>query len=236
MTAISNARRDRRSGSIVADEQGAATDGKPARRWNMAALEERLDRCEAKAYRLAVQLIGNEPSARDVVQRALSAAWQDPENFANRREIETWVYRTTVKAALERCHCAKRRSPSGDDQCLLFTMTARNFWLRAGVAEDAEYLPGRRCSVASYRRLRKIVDALPEGLRAVFILGDLEEMPVDQLEEILGSPSENLKDRLHAARAAVQAAIADSQQMGCDPRCQGSPHPLCGTDATPLPT
>ena len=50
-------------------------------------------------------------------------------------------------------------------------------------------------------------DSLPKGLRAVFILCDLEEMSVGELAEILDSPPEEVKEKLQAARLAVRDAI-----------------------------
>jgi len=215
-SAASNASGGKLWESVVEGTQGATTESERACRWNLASFEESLARCEAKAYRLAVQLVGSEPAAREIIQETLSAAWQNMHGLASHSEIETWVYRATVKAAFQRCGCAKYRRSSQDDCCLLFTMTARNFLLHARSDENATCSRAARCSAATYRRLRKVVDALPEGLRAVFILCELEAMSVGELEKILDSPSEELAERLRTARSAVRKAIAGTKRIDCE--------------------
>ena len=210
-TATPNSRNEKRAKKIGVAAQGSTMDGELVDRWDLGAFEESLGRCEAKAYRLAVQLVCCEPAAQEIVQETFLAAWQNMHRFASRSEIETWVYRATVKAALGRLDCAKGRRQPFDDHCLLFMMTARKFWMRTSSDEKLDWLadfrPSPHRSIEIYRRVRKIVDSLPKGLRAVFILCDLEDMSVGELAEILDSPSEEVKEKLQAARLAVRDAI-----------------------------
>jgi DNA-directed RNA polymerase specialized sigma24 family protein len=60
----------------------------------------------------------------------------------------------------------------------------------------------------------RFVNALPKKLRAVFILCELEAMSIGEVVEILGFPSEEVKDRLQMARLAVRDAAALSIHAG----------------------
>lgn len=211
--ATTSSRKGTHPGNVGAAARGAGMDGDRDKHWNLSAFEESLARCEAKAYRLAVQLVCCESVAQEIVQDVFSSAWQDMHNVANRSQIETWVYRATVGSALERFDCATDRRHSSDDHCLLFTMTARKFWLRATSDEEPDLLPSPRRSAAVYRRIRRVVNALPKELRAVFILCDLEEMSIGELVEVLGSPSEEVKERLQRARLAIRDGMANTHQF-----------------------
>ena len=179
--------------------------------WDLAAFEDSLGRCEAKAYRLAVQLACCESAAQEVVQETFHAAWQNMHNFVSRSQIESWVYRTAVKTALGHLDCRKGRTQSSDDHCLLFMMTAQKFCTRAksdgGLDWPGDSPPSPRRSAEIYQRVQKIVDSLPSGLRAVFILGALEEMPIGELAEVLDSPPDEVKEKLQTARLAVLDAV-----------------------------
>jgi RNA polymerase sigma-70 factor (ECF subfamily) len=52
--------------------------------------------------------------------------------------------------------------------------------------------------------IESAVDGLPSGYRSVFILRQLEEMSVAETAECLGISEENVKTRLHRARALLR--------------------------------
>jgi RNA polymerase sigma-70 factor (ECF subfamily) len=51
------------------------------------------------------------------------------------------------------------------------------------------------------------VDSLPEGLRTVFLLRDVEELSTEDTAEMLGLSVPAVKTRLHRARLALRVAI-----------------------------
>ena len=51
------------------------------------------------------------------------------------------------------------------------------------------------------------VNALPDGLRTVFLLRDVEEMSTEDTAEMLGLSVPAVKTRLHRARLALREAI-----------------------------
>jgi len=56
--------------------------------------------------------------------------------------------------------------------------------------------------------LDRILDGLEEDQRAVFILYELEQLPMSEIAQAVASPLQTCYSRLHAARAKVEAAIA----------------------------
>jgi RNA polymerase sigma-70 factor (ECF subfamily) len=57
------------------------------------------------------------------------------------------------------------------------------------------------------RYIQAAVDTLPEGLRTVFLLRDVEELSTEDTAELLALSVPAVKTRLHRARLALREAI-----------------------------
>ena len=55
--------------------------------------------------------------------------------------------------------------------------------------------------------LEKSIDALPDTYREIFTLRDVEEMSTTEAAECLGISEENVKTRLHRARALLRKEL-----------------------------
>ncbi len=56
------------------------------------------------------------------------------------------------------------------------------------------------------------VEALPESYRSVFVMRDIEGLDTAETAESLGISEENVKTRLHRARALIRADLYESTQ------------------------
>ena len=57
------------------------------------------------------------------------------------------------------------------------------------------------------KHIQTSVDNLPDGLRTVFLLRDVEELSTEETAEMLGLSVPAVKTRLHRARLALREAI-----------------------------
>lgn len=72
--------------------------------------------------------------------------------------------------------------------------------------------PEEEASTRQARRvLDTILDGLPEDLRAVFVLYELEELTMAEVAEAVGCPLQTAYSRLHAAREAFEGAVKRRQ-------------------------
>jgi RNA polymerase sigma-70 factor (ECF subfamily) len=62
--------------------------------------------------------------------------------------------------------------------------------------------------------LNRILDTLDDDKRAVFVLYELEQMPMADVAEALQCPLQTAYSRLHEARRRVQAAVVRAQRRG----------------------
>lgn len=203
-------------------QSGRDADGRPlvketeellvdrARAKDVSAFEELVSRYEDKLYRLAMRFVRNETDAQEILQEAFLSAWKNLPSFEGRAQFGSWMYRVTVNAALMLIR-SRNRHPEVDvdgidpaalseavDQAGQATGNGGDWSLRPDHQLQSEELRGH---------IQKAVDALPAGLRTVFLLRDVEELSTEETAEMLGLSVPAVKTRLHRARLALRDAI-----------------------------
>ena len=178
--------------------------------WNFTSFEEWVRGCEDKAFRFAMHFLRDEPAVQEILQETFLAAWVNVQAFTNRTRFNAWVYRITVRAALERLSSTRSQGQVSQERTLLFLFTTREFWSRLTVDEDPNWSM-RPCHELSSDDLllyiRKTVDSLPLELRAVFVVCGVEEMSLEEGADILDLPVATVRTQLQAATLAVRHAI-----------------------------
>jgi RNA polymerase sigma-70 factor (ECF subfamily) len=175
---------------------------------DVAAFEELLGRYENKLYRLAMRFVRNENDAQEILQDAFLSAWRNLPGFEGRAQFGSWMYRVTVNAALMFLR-ARSRHPEVmlDDvePAILHKAAEQSVH---GSSEDWSQRPDEQLQSEELRRhIQDAADALPEGLRTVFLVRDVEGMSTEETAELLGMTLPAVKTRLHRARLAMREAI-----------------------------
>jgi RNA polymerase sigma-70 factor, ECF subfamily len=157
---------------------------------------------------VAMRLLRNENDAREVLQDALVSAWQNLDSFAGRAQFGSWIYRVTVNAALMLLRSRRRRptvsvddlSPTALDEAV------QDSHLVSG--SDWSKRPDEQLQSGELKEhIQAALDTLPEILRVVFVLRDVEGMSTEETADILAITIPTVKTRLHRARLALREAI-----------------------------
>jgi RNA polymerase sigma-70 factor, ECF subfamily len=153
-----------------------------------------------RLYRVARGILRDRCEAEDVMQAAYVRAYQHLSQFAGRAKFSTWLTRIAVHEALNRLEERTRlryiEEMSGPESPA------------SEVVHSQEPTPEQYVSSREYARvLEKAVMALPPKYRVVVIMRDLEEMSVAETAGCLDITQENVKVRLHRARAMLRHAI-----------------------------
>ena len=162
-------------------------------------------------YRVARSILRDDAEAEDVMQDAYVRAYQHLASFEGRARFATWLTRIAMHEALARNRKRSRfqLSDSWDD-----TNGDNMKW-----ATSMDRTPEQQ----AYDRevgnvLQAAVLALPEDHRVVFMLRDVEGMSTEETAESLDLTVENVKVRLHRARAALRKqlfAAVGATAAGC---------------------
>ena len=171
-----------------------------------AAFAELVRTCGGRMLATARRLLQDEQDARDAVQEALLSAFRGLSRFAGEARLSTWLHRIVVNAALMKLR-TRRRRPEASLDGLLPRFDEHGEWAERG---EATALEGDRWleRQEARNRVRRCIPLLPESLRTVLVLRDLEEMDAETAAELLGISGGALKTRLHRARQALRTLLA----------------------------
>jgi RNA polymerase sigma-70 factor, ECF subfamily len=182
-----------------------------ARDRDLAAFEELVGRHEERLYRVAMRLLRNENDAREVLQDALLSAWQNLDSFAGRAQFGTWIYRVTVNGALMLLRSRRRRpTVSVEDMTAADLDEAVDENLARTGGSDWSKRPDEQLQSGELKsHIQGALDRLPEILRLVFLLRDVEGLSTEETAEMLNVTIPTVKTRLHRARLALRQTIND---------------------------
>lgn len=156
-------------------------------------------RYSARLYRVCFSILRDDAEAEDVMEDAYVRAYQHLDQFAGRAKFSTWLTRIAVNEALMRKRRAARfESLDGDSE---EERRVDMLISRGPSPEQALCQKELACS------LEDAILALPEHYRLVLILRDVQEMSVAETAECLALSEENVRIRLHRARAALRREL-----------------------------
>ncbi|RME07000.1 MAG: sigma-70 family RNA polymerase sigma factor [Anaerolineae bacterium] len=185
-------------------EQSEETFSLAALRQGDAAEFARLvDAYSGMIYRLASRMLQNPQDAEDVLQETFIKAYKALPAFDGRSKLSTWLYRIATNEALMLLR--KKTLPTVSVNAPLEDADPEGFELEI---VDWCCLPESELMSEEARRyLDESIEALPETLKSVFVLRDLEGLSVRQTAEVLGISEGAVKTRLHRARLALREML-----------------------------
>jgi len=153
-----------------------------------------------RLYSVARAILRNDGEAEDVMQDAYVRAYEHLNQFAGRAKFSTWLTRIAMHEALARQRRGNRYQElepmserEGDPMDRFASLTPN---------------PEQQASNSEIRRLlEEAVDNLPDSYRTVFMLRDIEEMSTTDAADVLEITEENVKVRLHRARALLRKSL-----------------------------
>jgi RNA polymerase sigma-70 factor (ECF subfamily) len=164
-----------------------------------ALYEVLMRRYNERVYRAARSIIKDEDEAEDVMQQAYVNAYFHLRQFDRRAKFSTWLTRIAIHEALAR---ARKR---GRYDAVDFT-EEENRAVERQPSRDPEHQ-----AFASELRslLESSIDELPDGLREVFMLREVDGLNTAETAQCLGVSEDVVKTRLSRARAALRNDLAD---------------------------
>jgi RNA polymerase sigma-70 factor (ECF subfamily) len=138
------------------------------------------------AFRVAYAVLRSREDAEDVAQDAAVRAYRRFGSLRDRESFRPWLVRIAWRLALDRRRTERRRERR--EQSV--------FGDRSPALTVEEMAASRQLEETVW----KAVDALPEKLRAVVVLGAIEGHGTRDVAGLLGLPEGTIKSRLHAAR------------------------------------
>ncbi len=171
---------------------------------DQAAYAQLVEEYAGRVYRLALRMLGNEADAEDVLQETFMSAFKSIDRFEARSSLGTWLYRIATNAALMRL---RRKEPEqvsvdepveGEDGDLI----PRQFFDFCCLPED-DLLRDE-----ALQEMMQAVEELPETLRSVFVLREMEGLSTEETADMLGLSVSAVKSRLMRARLKLRDRLS----------------------------
>jgi RNA polymerase sigma-70 factor (ECF subfamily) len=180
-----------------------------------SALAQLVEAFSGQIYQLALKMMNNPQDAEDVLQNTFIKAFQHVAEFEGRSKLSTWLYRIATNEALmmirkRRPEINEADSQAMDSEDADITPTEFVDW---GMLPENELL-----SSESKKQLDQAIQNLPEKLRIVFLLRDIEGLSIQETAQSLDLNEAVIKTRLLRARLRLREALAAyySERLGSE--------------------
>ena len=181
-----------------------------------ALYEVLMRRHNERIYRAARSIVKDEDEAEDVMQQAYVNAYFHLRQFDRRARFSTWLTKIAIYEALGR---ARKR---GRYETVDFAEQENQ-----AVERQPSRNPEQHAFAGELRSLlESSIDELPDGLREVFMLRDVDGLNTAETAECLGVSEDAVKTRLSRARAALRNDLADRAGIMA-PEAFRFPQPRC---------
>lgn len=155
-------------------------------------------RYNQRLYRITRAILRNDAEAEDAMQSAYVRAYERLAQFARRAPFSAWLTKIAVHEALARRHHYQRT----EELEAMFPSEADD------VLKSGDESPEQKASSAEMKRLlERAILALPDDYRTIVMMRDIEEMSTAETALALEITEDNVKVRLHRARALLRKEL-----------------------------
>jgi RNA polymerase sigma-70 factor, ECF subfamily len=173
-----------------------------AKKGDVSAFEELVNRYEAKIFRLTRHITGNQEDAEDAMQDAFLKAYAHLQDFHGESRFYTWLVRIAANEALMRLRKRRPNQFSLDEPI----EGEDDLWPREledwGPSPEQIYAQTEMQSIVA-----GLIEKLDPEFRTVLTLRDLEELSTQETAAVLGISVPAVKSRLLRARLKLREKL-----------------------------
>lgn len=157
---------------------------------------------QQKVYWHIRRMVQNHDDANDVMQNVFIKVWYGLANFRADSQLFTWLYRIATNETISYINYRNKK-------------TTISFSGNTSEEEDGHYSPSNYLKSDSndidgddiQKRLQQAINSLPEKQKLVFNLRYYDEMPYEQMSEVLGTSEGALKASYHHAASKIEKIL-----------------------------
>lgn len=159
---------------------------------DMLAFSRIVDKYKNRLMNVIGRMVQGTEEAEDIVQETFMRVYQHRDSFDFRHCFSTWLY--TIALNLARNELRKRKRFKFFD---IFDLQGKE----AEIAVEME-LPSNLPQV-----LERAIEGLPEKYKMAFVLRDVQELPYEEVAQIMNIPLGTVKSRVNRARAILREKL-----------------------------
>ena len=179
-----------------------------ARNGDLEAFSALVERYSARVYGVCFSYLGNRQDAEDCAQETFVKAFRGIADYQFLSSFYTWIYRIAANTCMDfRRRQSKHATVSLDEA--METDDSQVFWQ----VPDRGPLPDELAIQAETRQLiREGIAQLPDFLREIIVLRDLEGLSYHELASLLNLSEGTVKSRLSRARNQLMLLLSQQEQ------------------------
>lgn len=162
---------------------------------------------QRQVYNLCLRICCNEADAMDLSQEAFIRAWRGLGQYQFGAEFSTWLYRLTRNVCIDFLRAQKRR------QTVPLHLNDGEGETELPLPDTAEGPEERAVAGERRRALAQAMQALSPEHREILTLRVIEDLPYEQIAQILGVRTGTVKSRLARARISLKNILKSGNQM-----------------------
>jgi RNA polymerase sigma-70 factor (ECF subfamily) len=183
---------------------GAAELVGKAQAGDLAAFESLVSLYEKRIYHIALRLVENPADAEDVLQETFLKAYENLAQFRQESSFYTWIVQIAVNTALLKLKKTRRMPSISLDE----PMEGEEDFRPREIAVWEETPESLYSALELRGILESTISSLPLIYRSVFLLADLEELPMQKVAELLNLSLPAAKSRLIRARLELRERLS----------------------------
>ena len=158
---------------------------------DLQAFKQHILPVQARLFRLAQMFLRNREEAEDATQNVLLKLWSNRQKLGTYQSVEALAVQMTKNECLDRIKLHSRQKLSYDADTSL-----------AAAKEVSPYVQVELTDSISL--VRRLMDALPDQQKLVLHLREVEEYSLEEIEQVTGLSSANVRVILSRARQKLR--------------------------------
>ena len=176
------------------------------RRNDAAAFDEVIGRYKTKLYNYIYRMVGSRDDAEDLTQEVFVRMFTSLDTFRRQSSLHTWLFRIAGNLCVD--HFRRGKKARGHAYSLDEPHQGDGGEGGRDVP-DTTFEPHRLLERQELgEQIQQALGQLPEKLRAVLILHDIEDLPYEEIARIVGCPLGTVKSRLFHARQQLRHRLS----------------------------
>ena len=166
---------------------------------DLAAFEQLVSRYQNKIMAYVARMLNDHEEAEDVTQEVFIKAYRSLDSFRGASSFSTWLYRIATNLCIDR---VRKRKRSPQQAYSLDEPFDKDEESGGRDVPDVTNEPSLGVEREELRQqVRLTVAQMPEKLRSVLVMCDIQGMAYEQIAQVLDCPIGTVKSRLFHARA-----------------------------------
>ncbi len=150
-----------------------------------------VEKYQRPLYSIIRKMVIDHDDTKDILQNTFIKAWKSLSSFNRQSKLYTWLYRIAVNETITFLNARKKRG--------FIPLSTQEYDLSEKLETDP-WFDGDEVQ----KKFQKAILTLPNKQRLVFNMRYFDEMPYEQMSEVMGTSEGALKASYHIAAKKIQ--------------------------------